>query len=1262
MADNANQRQGRGRGYRGRGWNNQPRGASVPEQVQAFLHANYPQLQGVLQPPPLPQPPKAGPKAPPPAAPKAPPPVAPAPAVIAEVEENEAPLVNPAEAQPAPGQRIAQNEQRAKKPVVPFMQRVKEFSVIVDKKETSLIARFEKLGIQPMLREKTVGSTSPHPISAGVRRIMTARAFGLFHELKSKRVVSLYGHPRDSEILNILQSGVAQEEQLELIVDRPLMVPQDIVRFGVGADGWPDNSDFLMVDIYMTEHGPFSPAAIRKFLRAGRTLIWLGHRFRGQVGHVFEEGVWARIDGKIHCFPDANAQMYTPHSPCDWIWADGSDGDLCWAWKEFTGDYGMVVFQRRALPRQRSAAPEPLFKEIQTEILVRPDGILQELAFQLFCELPILLRWWPRTSLVLNHELMLMVTDVSAGRMVGGPLYRQLLRASQEQVSKRPVWNRLRQQFPDQFGLVLEETVLAVLLKNLPQRAWMMRSVGITEGRNLEAYNRDLDNFGKSRSVTGWLINKIGSVFFHLFCGLLVYYLLKRFLTPRVPAWLVRWNIPKNCLLESHPVVSIVAEEAIRERYGSVGSVCLAAVDMIKTCVLGGVAGARAEKPFGQVLSETLIPAVSHLFFASCLDKISDMRLRIALHCLYNTLPGGFPLVLISSMTLIQEGLKRWGPLAQNPVKREGEVINVYIPTFSQEEANRMEESLSSDQNWQQFRDGVYGPSTVPTKADVDVGMGRGSITVETWEVPRSDATVGNPAVDSNLGVDGVWNVVEDEVIPNSVFYAVMPTNYPLFAPRRSDHNLYSVVQSRILVPPPGNPEDSNENWEITVPPGLIPQQPTIIRDDWVQPWLDHFQDAKHKNRYKSCREKEATVNLEQLVDKGVDIMIKTDEVVSKFDPDLERFVCKPRAIAVVSPDIQYFIGPVTYAASKMLFGLWNGDFVYHARSHDLIPIYCCGRDDLFLSEIMLKALACIRYHRPTFFVLVAGDDSLVVHPHHTPDGTVSFRFLEGDASMFDQSQGIGALANEYRHLAQLGVASEYTKMLHKISRSNYLVDSRKHGNKLRINRSKRPMRDTGGPDTSLGNSINMLCAWASVLAQNRLANVDEFSTLFLALGLKMKLKEYSSPTHPTFLKGKWWAVHHPDFSYAWGPLPSRVLKIGKSFSNPMDTYKMAFEPACEKFMADQASNLAQFLPVPLVSSFVAAHPGGKAELIEPWRIQGSGHFSRTRVCPDYFGDLWHRYGIWPEEIVEMEVLLSSKAPVFICHPAFVKLGLVDYS
>lgn len=355
-----------------------------------------------------------------------------------------------------------------------------------------------------------------------------------------------------------------------------------------------------------------------------------------------------------------------------------------------------------------------------------------------------------------------------------------------------------------------------------------------------------------------------------------------------------------------------------------------------------------------------------------------------------------------------------------------------------------------------------------------------------------------------------------------------------------------------------------------------------------------------------------------------------------------------------------------------------------------MIPVslfYASGATAASLSRWFSQAMEVSGIH-----ITVMGDDNLFILniPWRGPPIAV-----ESDAKAYDQSQSIGPLRSEYKDLHDLGVPTEVTDLLYKVASGRWIFRWR-HRTPTVINCSRRPQRSTGGPDTTLGNSINMgnACLFAvhdlSWLDDLYSGDATSFDGRFAALGFSMTTAVSLEPCRATFLRGWFKPSNDPAFPYIWVPLPSRILKVGKTKTHPRYLFSgpgvhalpkgpMRDAVCCAFYLAEQAKQLRSYSLGPLLAAFansesatgsspppdtVQLTPRARMGLWKGGRWMPPGFPSPPPEVADpaaYAADVEARYGIGPREWEELKTQVSLMTPgVLMSNPAF-ELLAADY-
>jgi hypothetical protein len=245
--------------------------------------------------------------------------------------------------------------------------------------------------------------------------------------------------------------------------------------------------------------------------------------------------------------------------------------------------------------------------------------------------------------------------------------------------------------------------------------------------------------------------------------------------------------------------------------------------------------------------------------------------------------------------------------------------------------------------------------------------------------------------------------------------------------------------------------------------------------------------------------------------------------------------------------------------------------------------------------------------------IYLLGDDSYFIEklprlPGENPD-LPKYQVVCMDYSSYDATQGKSALMIEYAFLEEfLKVPKVVTRALYKLALNVLLVSHGKGDESERLYKLDiGAHRDTGGADTSLGNSIVNLSAWYTALCDidrpylSQKVMEEQFNKLGLVITMKnfsiYEDKAISEPIPGDFLRG----IFMRDITgvVRWTPLPSPLIKVGK-LQTP-DIFKMYKKKALERLypgipldkaacinnLRESASTLYQYKTLPIFRAFV---------------------------------------------------------------------------
>jgi hypothetical protein len=206
-------------------------------------------------------------------------------------------------------------------------------------------------------------------------------------------------------------------------------------------------------------------------------------------------------------------------------------------------------------------------------------------------------------------------------------------------------------------------------------------------------------------------------------------------------------------------------------------------------------------------------------------------------------------------------------------------------------------------------------------------------------------------------------------------------------------------------------------------------------------------------------------------------------------------------------------------------------------------------------------------------------------------------------------------------------------------------------------------MRDTGGPDTTIGNCIVNIACFAlnlTVLAKKipLERKSEKLVARFLRHGFVIKHGASRELRDVSFLKGMFYRLPAAA-GYVWGPLPSRVLKMGKLMADP-SVYSSSLPEAVAMHAASLAATYRLYSDVPLIRAFVERfYVEGQETAHRQIEFMVTGTHA---VLMDPLSDLEVYYGVDRSMFLEVENMMRD-APLFTFfeHPLFGVLA-TDYN
>lgn len=1179
-----------------------------------------------------------------------------------------------------------------------YVQAAKRYRTRVHPDATGLSSWAKNLGVEVELHPHGRKEEGGHPRSALLREVAMITALGELAKGKPASVVDMWGSARTWLFNKRLVRLSAEAFKLYIHRDPIYYDTKDLARIAdledVNADVIQgDNpvihqSDLLLVDIYSAGDEPLNSDWFIKTLRPGGRAFWIGHQFNDVMGTNCSEGAWIRHDdGTITARPDLASAPYGPHPSMDWIFSGSRPPGLMWTVsRSFGGEDGMVMvaFQRvdHQVPPRAVSPTRFALVDLPLPCSFEEGGFKNWFRTKLLHYAPSYWTWLPKERVLIDTVLQKDLQIWMTGRSLTGYTFKQICAQARERLGKTETWKVVSRFFPDHLENVAEATATAAFLAGSQTSARRMRTIQTIHGGSMADHNDALKNLdtGSVLRVPGWVERLLyGGLTVGLTAALLL--TKHRFRQGFVDiAYGMVLAVPR--VVETKPIV--------------LGSRATRLVDGLKAGIEACLEawGNGLQRPDPNTTPETMDEVVKH-FSKPGSSLLRGLNRKVFLDLVLSSFIPNRRHLSINLFYLAGEEIVKkssWGAFAALLTVEYSMLvwdvgwklsIPMYLPTLAMHFASRrlsFKNGLAMHWLWNAC---IYIRETLLAAA-ITMTLVPGSFVdslsrwerfvktnhVDPWEerpnahsdvvgvssFPPSAALVPSQTVawaaekeqDSTLIVEGEFSL-EDCTRPTYSFW-FFPHNQVGYSPRRTAAMLLTTLKTRILTKPPLQPLLQSVEWnkviDVVTPTQVLIEWTEELFNEWLE-GLDSAKKARALRAWKTVFETDYDRPL------AVTLFVKTDELLFRRT-DGGNLGLKPRCIANVPTEVQVLVGPILKKITCILEQQWDWEFSHPIPlllGQEVTVTYAGKSTDARLSAWMR---ACLNLRPAQIAVLVSGDDSLV----YIHDGG-QWILIEADAEMFDQSQSFGPLQFEWRQLSLLGVPQRVLDLLRNVASAPYIAVAPNDCGRIKIRRENRPMRDTGGADTTLGNSLVMGAAWVHALGVNR-----PVAETFELLGLRMKIKYHYDWRGPTFLKGKWYATTTGD--PWWSVLPSRYLKMVRASRDVREIYRLGdIREATERYAHDLSLSYAGFAAVPFVRAFIRKFRRQRSYYItpteEPWKVQATG------LAPDLdqvemWLDIEQRYGIETidglllEETIRLAPLFS-----FIEDPIFENLT-VDYN
>jgi len=1123
-----------------------------------------------------------------------------------------APVSAPAAAAAAPAVQPAVAVKPHKTPVqiVPYTEGWKQ---AVEKRAKSLLSqavRVSSSASKQVLKqlnipyEESASNTNPHSNSAAIRHYMT--------QVMASYVAKDYARIGEQFAVLLVCTSAREIQVLQSIPDLTGHLRTDN-RSHTAADIAREVSplqteypivDVVMYDIYQVGGESLLAYVARLFEEnpSIQVVYDVIKRYSGLGGDQYGEGAWYRDGHTIHA-KASMSELEMTNDDCSWAFEPGTCDGVSWTPVRVIGLEQMIMF-KRAVVANRPLVP----KFIGCEELALPTGSFRDqLLWSILQYLPN-----PVQLFFLNRYgtkvwcdsawLQSAINALLSRRRASTTMLATGANAAMDVAREYPIFSVA---FPARCREMVQLHHMAAWYMSTVYQSNFVRAAGPTYAWSA-GINQVANDFPMIPQFTlpYWFVAKL------ILTGFVLLKFVRWLMTTdvgRVVTWLWQHRLgPAQLFPEVGELTTVLIEEACRSLLGTVGTLFLGLAEFVRYDSNRAMSAALVH--FLLELARVATLAILRWYAPRLGYKALafDLALRILLHY----------------------------------------VANVTSKVPDRRDAWAVEKRQLSD----------IDPQEMLTTDDPNTRKVTPIDVADVRVIPRRKPFVEHPVTvycDRITVYGDLAAMSEDLRCKGRVCTYAFPTNVHLYVPCQNGANLHAAVVNRILKPHIDY-DGQQQTWlkiRAALAPVLADYDLGQIEDlpELYEDYLAHLPPAKQKKMRKAYfRLNREPLTLDDFHVRTTQLMVKADEAQVRPNGDL-----KPRCIAVVHPLVQVSVGPFLREATRRLHEQWS---VAHTSGEPFcyvnhLPYYVIWASGLSDVEIGAYADVVLDNHKDGVHIIIAGDDAVVA---------VNFKgtllFYESDASAYDQSQGAEVLEFEYDFLKALGVPKRPIAFLRAVSSATYLIPEFS----VALVKKKRPMRDTGGPDTTIGNSMVMAGLWFHVLVAVKPENygVDAFQRAFPATGVEMKIRVTPDLNKVSFLKGMF---YEQAGRHVWGPLPSRFLKMGKVIADLQLVYPhvQSKQRALELYCNAIAASYRTYIQPPLIRAWCRRFN----EHLDPYKIDMNIYCHGSSLeAQNVLEQAAAHYSIDPAMFLDAEKLfLEACLPSLLQHPVFWVLA-VDYS
>jgi hypothetical protein len=1049
----------------------------------------------------------------------------------------------------------------------------------------------------------------------------------------------------------------------------------------------------LLVDIYQglgSASSPFDPDTAKMLLTHSKNgcIYWIGRTFEGAAGvDDCLEGAWYKNEvGEIVFSPEPNGQLYANHPSTDWLVERQFSGlDIA---ESFTiGPYKVFKISLSdfaGVPLNRTVHPSGFIDYRVVSVQKDLNQIESFLYGELIGSLPFVPRHLLDKLLITNQSVPVHLATAAAVRAY---IYRSpsgsavdacnsLIANSFNNDRKMKEFGK---RFPEQFNKILTGTLFSALYGNrdvVAQQLLNLRKAGShSESILKQARSPELENTQRKSNYFITIAKYVGGATLILKALKIIksliqisirYYKFSRHqLNSGVLKFLLSmWKIVEKQIihLSSVPPEMVLTEFLAMFRRFDTGIFALNSGFVKKVIVI-------IKNVFSEMVKQfKLLRRLTPLMLAEILfEEVVKMVCPIAgpgLGLLEFYRLGATPNLVFHSLTGLNWFLWRKMSVSFKLM------VFVYNLSFHAGYNARVVDLWSKGIEFRKAHDeGFYIEATSSMLLPLDLNTPFKATTVLLDKIPnktRGSARFYYDKVEVSLAE--AIELVKTEVKDDSGFYVLLSNSSVLYRPSNSDANLLAALELRRLRDPELPSEEFlKEAYKNAV---LIAKQIYTEIPHGHPTFIESIENMKDGGK-RLLRSHEANERGE-FIKPSVTSFMKRDELLPLKDVGTAFTQIKTRIIMNYEPVIHAQQSQVWKKINDCMHANLNGQIktIGPVGNTVTVQIYFASG----FTQAQLSEIGETLRESPHIVIVAAGDDSLVKFPDPTRFNFLHF-YEENDQSTFDITQGDVCLETAHKCFsASMDIPLEDMQLAADARKAPFTSGR----GRLRISAKTPAMLSTGEKGTTVINTHDTVQAYTIHIFNVLQAELNglkyELTLRQTCTTLGYKTTGFSSNNlHDlTFLKG-WW-LSDSCGNLMWYPLPSQVIKAGKTLKHPTviahtgDISKAIYQ--CVNAVAKGYGNVDHSYPIfgaflktcsRIAGSVATEELKLEKELIDSkrFRVLVEGKVDRLQAIDMIF----QRYGITFEDIARVEKLYENVnfLPTVVVDPVFNKLVNKDY-